>query len=311
MPANRSYGPDHPHLAWSALPTREPLQWPGGRPLALSVVVPLQFFELDPPAGAVTSKSLGGGLGPRPYPDYARMTHREYGHRVGVFRILDVLDEHGVTATVPIDAMTAERYPWLVQHLKERGVVLVGHGISVNRMISSRMTEDEERAYLTESLDRLEVALGERPTGWMGPEQGESERTPTLLAELGVTHVLDWPNDEQPVRMTVPTGDLVNVPTLHDLDDSYALYSRNLPLPTWESALLTAVDQMVADGAQHARVLALTFRPWLTGQPFRIGTLERLVAHAAATGQVWFATTAEVADAYRAAVPATDPALVA
>ncbi|WP_158277122.1 polysaccharide deacetylase family protein [Serinibacter arcticus] len=266
------------------------------------------------PEGSVTSRFLGGGLGARPFPDYARLTHREYGHRVGIFRILDVLEQFGVTPTIALDAMTAEFYPWLVRHLQQRGVTFLAHGIAVTRMISSAMTEQEERAYIVDSLDRLEEVLGERPRGWMGPEQGESERTPALLAELGIDHVCDWPNDEQPYPMTVPTGDLLSIPTLHDLDDSYALVHRNLPLSSWQTMLTDAVDQLITDGEDTARVLALTVRPWLTGQPFRIGVLEDLLAHAAATGKVWFATAEEVADAYRDCTTTTtrpSPALTA
>lgn len=301
MPANRTFGPDHPHHPWSPLPTRTPLRWPDGHPLAMSVIVPLEYFDLTPPPGAVVSKHLGGGLGPRPYPDYARFTHREYGHRVGIFRILDVLESHNVPVTIALDAMTAEHYPWLVEHLKSRGVSFIAHGIAVTRMISNEMTEDEERTYITDSLNRLEAVLGERPTGWMGPEQGESERTPALLAELGITHVCDWPNDEQPYAMTVPEGNLVSIPTLHDLDDSYSLCHRALPLSSWQRMLTRAVDKMVLDGADSARLLTITVRPWLTGQPFRIGVLDDVLGHAADTGSVWFATTDTIADAYRTA----------
>jgi hypothetical protein len=298
MPGTRRPGPDHPHHPWSPLPARPALRWSCGAPLAMSVLVVLEHFEVDAPDDAVRSAWLGGGLGARPYPDVLRYAHRQYGHRVGIFRVLDALEAVGAPASVAIDAMTAEAYPWLVRHLLGRGVEPVAHGIAVTRAISGRMTEVQERAYITESLDRLEAVLGVRPVGWMGPEHGESERTPALLAEAGVGYVCDWPNDEQPYAMTVPQGDLVSLPPMLEYDDGFALSHRKMPPDSWAAMLRAGIDQLVVDGAATARHLLLTVRPWLIGQPFRIGTLEAVMAHAAAS-DVWFASTGDVAADFR------------
>ncbi|MCH9672405.1 MAG: polysaccharide deacetylase family protein, partial [Gammaproteobacteria bacterium] len=197
MPAQRRPGMDHPHYEWSPISTRKPLRWPDNQPIALCVLVSLDHMEWEPPPGSHQSPVLAGGLGRRPAIDYARLTHREYGHRVGIFRVLDVLEKHGLPVTVAMDALTAEHYPYLVEHCLKRDCEFIGHGVSVSQMINSRMTEDEERAYIERSLSAVEVATGQRPQGWFGPEYGESIRTPQLLAELGVSYVCDWANDEQ------------------------------------------------------------------------------------------------------------------
>ena len=208
MPAQRRFGMDHEHYDWSPLSTRGILRWPDGARLALSVVVTLEQMEWLPPEGSFQAANLAGGSAARPFPDYARISHREYGHRVGIFRVLDVLERHGIRPTVAMDALTASNYPYLVRHCLDRGCEIIGHGISVSRMITGNMSEQQERDYIQESMDAVTQATGVAPVGWMGPEYGESERTPRLLGEAGVRYLCDWANDEQPYPLKVPVGEL-------------------------------------------------------------------------------------------------------
>ena len=106
---------------------------------------------------------------PGSFPTTPGCPHREYGHRVGIFRLLDVLEKHGVKATIAMDALTAEHYPYLVRHCLDRGCEIIGHGISVSRMITGNMSESEEREYIQTSLDMLNQATGTAPQGWFGP----------------------------------------------------------------------------------------------------------------------------------------------
>ena len=115
MPAERRFGMDHEHYDWSPLTKRGVLRWPEDARVALCVIVNLEQMEWTQAQGSY-SVELAGGLGPRSYPDYGRLTHREYGHRVGIFRVLDVLGKHGIKATIAMDALTAENYPYLVDH---------------------------------------------------------------------------------------------------------------------------------------------------------------------------------------------------
>lgn len=286
MPAERKPGMDHPHYAWSPISTRTPLRWPDGKPLALCVLISLNHMEWEPPAGSFQAHNLAGGLGRRPPIDFARLSHREYGHRVGIFRVMDVLAKHGIPLNVAMDGLTAENYPYLVNACRERDAEFVGHGMSVSRMVTSKMTESEERDYIKTSLDTLERACGTRPQGWFGPEYGESVRTPALLAEAGVGHVFDWINDEQPYPMTCPTGNLYALPITYELDDVNALWDRNLTLKRYETLIVEASEVLAADGAKNARTLVLHLHPWLIGQPFRIATLDRALGAMMASGNV-------------------------
>jgi hypothetical protein len=291
VPAERVAGYDHPHLSYAPLPSRPRLSFAGGQSLAVVPVILLEVHE-DPLPDWPQMRSVAGGL-ERDFPNISRVSTREYGHRVGIFRILDALDRHGIAPTVAIDALSAERYPFLLDWLTERGVEWIAHGISVTRPLGSFLEEEEEVGYVAETLDRLQEA-GVRSRGWLGPEYGESERTPVVLAEAGLDYVCDWCCDEQPVAMTVPQGSITAFPLSADLDDQTSLLNRMLDPAAYEDHLLAAVDQLAKDGAESARVLAFCIRPWLLGQPFRIGIFERFLAHASTTRDVCFLQPSEV-----------------
>jgi peptidoglycan/xylan/chitin deacetylase (PgdA/CDA1 family) len=239
-------------------------------------MVVLEYLEWQPPDGSITSRQLPGGLGHQlPFPDYVKHTHREYGHRVGIFRLLDMLERHRIAPLVAIDALTIERYPWLARHVRDRGCELVGHGISLSRMISSRMSADEERSYINDSLDAVATLTGARPQGWFGIEYNESERTPGLLAEAGVRYLCDWVNDEQPYPMHVPTGELWSVPLLLNADDAHTMGERRVPIDGYCRILVDSAQVMADDGGRH---LFIALRPWLSGQPFRARRLDQAFA---------------------------------
>ena len=299
MPAQRTFGMDHPHHEWSPIVSRPSLKWPGDAPVALCVVIPLEHMEWQAPPGSFQVARLSGGSSPREFPDYARLSHREYGHRVGIFRLLDVLEKYGVRATIAMDALTAEHYPFLVEHCLARGCEIIGHGISVSRMITSNMSEADERDYIRSSLDALTQATGSAPRGWFGPEYGESDRTPHLLAEAGLDYVCDWANDEQPYPMTAGERPFFALPLLYELDDVVSISHKLMPVFDYERMLGESFDVLREDGVATGRLMAVNWHPWLVGQPFRIGSIDRALAHITAQGGVWAATGSEIIDWYQ------------
>ena len=309
MSPNRDYvapelgtGPDHGHYDYRALNAHSAgLRWPKEAAVALCVIVTLEHLEWRRPEGSYVSPTLSGGYGNRPHPDVTRWSHREYGHRVGVFRIFETLQRHGITPTVAMDALTARNYPFLVKHCLDLGAEIIGHGISVSRMITSGMDEAEERAYIAESLEALTEAAGKRPAGWLSPEYGESRRTPQLLAEAGVRYVCDWVNDEQPYRMHVPEGELYALPVTFPLDDVEAMWDRRIEVGRWARMMTETFDRLRAEGERNGRLLVLNLHPWLTGQAFRIGRLDAALAHMMSSGSVWTATGSEIVDWFASA----------
>ena len=299
MPAERRPGMDHEHYQWSPINRRGALRWPDGARVALCVVVTLEKMEWEAPPGSFTV-ALAGGLGDRPFPDYARVTHREYGHRVGIFRVLDVLEKHGIPATVAMDALTAEANPYLVEHCRQRGAEIIGHGISASRMITGRMTEEDEEEYVNSSVEALRQATGAAPQGWLGPEYGESERTPGILAAAGVSYVCDWVNDEQPYSLTTPNGDMCALPLMWELDDVNALSDRRLPIDRYARLLQESFDGLYEGSRESGLLLAFNLHPWLIGQPFRVRFLDEALGHMVRRQGVWAATGSQIAEWFRA-----------
>ena len=253
--------------------------------------------------GTYQLPTLAGGYGPGPFPDVTAWSHREYGHRVGIFRVLEALDAHGVKPTIAMDAITAEHYPFLVRHCRTRGDEVIGHGISVSRMITGRMSEEEERDYIRTSVESLTRAIGTAPRGWLGPEYGESTRTPRLLAQAGIRYVCDWVNDEQPYPLKVPEGELYALPISLPIDDLNALWDRRMDIDRYGAMIKETFDALYREGASSGRLLVLHLHPWLIGQPFRIGCLEDALRHIMRREGVWTATGAQIVDWYRRVQP--------
>lgn len=309
MAADRTYafpdlhrGMDHDLYDWSPLNhTRPRLHWPHSARVALCVIVSLEHMEWRRPEGHFEVPNLAGGYGPGPFPDVTAWSHREYGHRVGVFRVLDVLHKHAIKPTIAMDAMTAEHYPFLRRHCLSRGAEIIGHGISLNRVITSRMSEQAERDYIRTSIDALVRTTGTAPQGWLGPESGESARTPRLLAEAGIRYVCDWANDEQPYRFLLPQGELHALPVSLPLDDINALWERRIDIDRYGRMICESFDALYRDGADNARLLVLNLHPFLIGQPFRIGCLDAALGYIMRRASVWAATGAEIIDWYASA----------
>lgn len=298
------YGMDHDHYDWTPLHAdRAALRWPDNASLALCVIVTLEHMEWRRPPEGDPIPNLAGGYGPSPFPDVTAWSHREYGHRVGVFRVLDVLDQYGIKPTIAMDALTAEHYPFLVRHCLRRGDEIIGHGVSVNRMITSRMSESEEREYIQTALHALTRATGKPPVGWLGPELGESTRTPQLLASLGLRYICDWGNDEQPYPFKVPQGELYALPIALPLDDVNALWDRRIDIDRYRDMIKETFETLYAEGARNGRLLVLHLHPWLIGQPFRIGRLAEALGHIMQHQGVWAASGTEIIDWYRAHPP--------
>ena len=283
-------GQDHEHYEWRPIATRPRVRWPNGARAALCVLVVLDVYEWKMRAGDFRPASAPPH-GPRAW------SHHEYGHRVGIFSVMDVLDKHGIRATVAMDGATAENYPFIVQECQKRGWEFIAHGLTLQRPITSRMTEEQERAYVRGSIAAVQRGTGIRPVGWLGIDFNESARTPELLADEGILYVCDWPNDEQPYKMK--NRNAYFLPTLLDLDDEYTMAApRNVPVMEYGQMLQRAFDAIYQDSGDSGRVMAFTLHPYLIGQPFRVKYLDVALAHISNFGGVWKATGREIVEAY-------------
>jgi hypothetical protein len=298
MPADRRPGYDQPYLPSSLLPERAPGRFTGPLEGVAVAIVPILLLEVyeDPIPDWPQYRSVAGGL-ERAYPNISRVSTREYGHRVGIFRLVEELDARGIRPTVAIDALTAERYPRLVEWLSARDAEWIAHGIAVTRPLSDHLSETSEHEYVVDTLRRLRTA-GIQTDAWMSPEYGESARTPRILAANGVRSVFDWCADERPLLLGGTDGPLVAFPMSADLDDQTALANRMLDPDAYGSHLVDAVERLALDGQHDARMLGIAFRPWLTGQPFRTQQFVRLLDAAERTAGATITTASTALTAF-------------
>ncbi len=291
-----------PHHDWfdsTPIVKRKAVAWPNGARLAVGIVVSIEQYEMAQAPGAFIPATLPGGMGRGPYPDFRSYSLREYGNRIGVFRVMEALDRHGLKATAAIDASVAVNKPVIASECVKRGWEIAAHGNAVTQVLSSKLDESQERAQIAEALKAIEKATGHKPAGWHGPEYGESARTPGLLAELGLEYVLDWPNDEQPYAMRTASGSLVSLPMLVDFDDVFAHWYRKLSMARWQRSIADALDWMIEDGKTRPRMLILNLHPWLIGQPWRISYLDAVLADLKQRQGVWCATAGEIASRWQ------------
>lgn len=290
----RAPGMDHDLYPYSNLFERAPLAWPGGAAVAVGIVVSLEWFPITPQ----DTPFRAPGHMQTTYPDYRHYTSREYGTRVGVYRMLDALAARGIRASFATNSAICERYPALAASILAAGHEIVAHATDMNATIATGLAEDDERAIIADALDAIEATTGVRPTGWLSIARSQSWNTPDLLAGLGVKYMLDWVNDELPFRMKTRAGAIVNVPLNHELSDRQVITTQQNSAQSYRQQIIDACDWLLGEaGGGAGRMLPLHLTPYIMGLPYRIGELEALLDDLAARSGVGFLTTGELAGA--------------
>lgn len=301
MPDEIRPGMDHAIYSWYPLPNRPPLHWPNDARLAIVILASLHRYDWRIPPDAYKSPDLPGGIGTSglPFPDVYGYTSREYGQRVGFYRVMRILDDHGVRASLALNAALADDHPEIIEASADRGWEILAHGLSVTRMITSRMSEDEEEEYVAQSIKAIERKTGTRPVGWVGPEYGESGRTTQLLAAQGIEYVCDWANDDQPYRMNTRNGTLYSLPVNLELADTFSHWRQRIQIDQYAQMVMDAFDVLYREGRQSGRLLVWHIHPWLIGHPWRSKYLDRVLTHIGRVAGVWNATGSEVIDWFK------------
>jgi allantoinase len=291
----RDYGP----FPYSPMVRRPPLHWPGGERIALWIIPNIEFFSLREKVPA----AAGGSGGPAP--DVFAWSLRDYGNRVGVFRLMDVLDRHGLRGTVALNSDVCANHPEILAEGNARGWEWMGHNQSNTRRLNAIPPEDE-CGVIADTLATIERATGARPRGWLSSGLQETWATLGHLAAEGCDYVADWPNDDQPYLMEAGAGrTLVSVPYGGEINDKPAFENRNRTADEFRDMICRAFDVLWREGATSARVMAIALHPYIIGAAHRIGALEDALAYIDTHDGVWKTTGAEIARAYRAIVPQT------
>ena len=275
---------------------RKPFTWPGNATLAVWVVPNVEVWRYDSPAGQAIQPNDRGIV-----PDVVNYAWREYGIRVGLWRIADALDAAGIKATVALNSAVTEAYPKAVDEMKRRGWEFMGHGVTNTENLAG-LSADKERPLIQNVLKTIEQATGRRPRGWLGPSLAETHSTLDILAEEGVEYCGDWNSDDQPYPMKVRTGRMFSIPYCMEINDIPLIIRKGYTGEQYLQSVVDQFDTLYADSAKQPRVLGLPLHPMITGQPLRSRYFERALAHMKKHERVWFATGSEIIDAYRRAI---------
>jgi peptidoglycan/xylan/chitin deacetylase (PgdA/CDA1 family) len=294
---HRRRGLDHRRFEYEPIFRRDPLVWPGGKPVALWISVAVEFFPFDGPPQPF--RPLGGL--DRGYPDFWGFSNRDYGNRVGIYRIMQVLDRFGLRATAAVNSTAATRFPRLVEEAVGRDWEIAAHGVDMGRLHHEGIPAAEERAVIEEVRDTLARASGRPVKGWYSPGRAESSNTLRLLCECRFEYVADWANDDLPYMMKADKGTLCAMPLTHEWADRFLLVHHNRTVEDYERQVLQAFHSLKteAERSEGGRILSLSLSPWVIGYPHRIAALERILGEITKSNAVWPATGIEIAGAFK------------
>ncbi len=291
---HRQHGYDHEIYSWSALRDRKPVAWPDGKKVAVWVCVSLEWFPITP---SDTPFRAPGHM-QTSYPDYRHYTAREYGTRVGFYRLLDAFKKAGVKVSVATNGAIADRYPEIITDIIAEGHEIIAHSTDMNGTIASGLPVEEERALIAQSLASIEAASGKRPTGWLSIARSQSWNTPDLLKEAGLTYACDWVNDELPYRFN---NGLINLPLNHELSDRQIITVQQQSADSYATQMLDAFDWLAGETDDYGgRMLPLHVTPYIMALPYRISAFEHLLEQLAARPEAWVATGEEIVASWEA-----------
>jgi peptidoglycan/xylan/chitin deacetylase (PgdA/CDA1 family) len=273
-------GMDHGRYAFSQLHERAPLRWPQGKPLALWINLSIEHFPLNPSGKPV---KLPGNM-TMPYPDLRHFTLRDYGNRVGVYRIFKALDQFNAKASTAINAEAVERFPYLMDMIASRGHEVLGHSWNMDTAHAGGLAKDAEAELIEKSFATLQSRFGKPVQGWLSPGKLQSPHTPDLLAAQGIRYCCDWVNDDMPYRFHTAAGELWNLPLSTELEDRFVLLDNLHSAQSWSLQVMDAMTLLLAEAKRRnsPRMLGLNIHPWVMGQPHRMKHFEAVLAFAAA-----------------------------
>ena len=285
------YGP----YTYSPINRRPKWKWPNGARLALWVCPNLEFFPLNRPYTAHPMQKAAD----EKVPTLRAWGVRDYGNRVGIFRIMEVLNRYGIRATASLNADLCDHHPQIVEDAAKLGWEFLGHN-RTNSVWLNAVPPGEERELIHYSTEKLRQTSGKRPLGWLSAGIAETWNTLDHLVEEDYLYVCDWVNDDQPYKMTVNGKQLVYLPYSYEVNDMAQVVSRYASVDDFEMTIRRTFDVLYREGAESARVMAICLHPYVTGVPHRIGGLDSALKYICGHDDVWLTTGEEIVRAYLA-----------
>ena len=248
---------------YSPIIDRPIIKWPNGERVALWISPNVEHYEYMPDDDAARTPW------PRtPFPDVQQYSYRDYGNRVGFWRMLETLDKYNIRSCVSLNVAVLEHFPEIRDAMAERNYDYMSHGIYNTRYLYT-YTEEQEREFYRDTIETLKLHTGKQLKGMLGPAISGTERTPDLMAEAGLIYHTDWMHDDQPVPIKVKSGKLISVPYSIELNDSSLLRDNHYEGDYFARICKAQFDQLYKEGAESGRVMCIALHPFLIGQPPR------------------------------------------
>ncbi len=282
--------PSHGRYAYSAITRRPVYDWPGAKRLAVYLGVNLEHFAFG--------TGLGAELAPGgPQPDVLNYAWRDYGNRVGVWRMIELFDQLALPASVLVNSSIYAYCPEVMDAFRTRGDEVLGHG-RTNSERQGVLDEVSEKALIDETTAAIVAAEGQAPKGWLGPWISQSLVTPDLLKEGGYDYLLDWCQDDQPIWFSTRDGRrILSLPYPQELNDIPAIVARKDSASQFADTIIDQFDEMLDQSRAMPLVMGIALHPYIVGQPYRLRQLRRALAHIAARrADIWITTAGAIAD---------------
>jgi allantoinase len=280
----------HGRYDYSPITARGDYQWPNGTRLAAYIAVNVEHFSFGEGLGAQLVPS--GGM----EPDVLNYTWRDYGNRVGVWRMLAEFDRLKLPVAVLVNSEIYNYCPQVIDAFRQRGDEIVAHGRTNSERQSSLYLENEAQLIkeVTATIARHE---GRSPKGWLGPWISESFQTPDLLKAEGYSYVLDWCHDDQPTWLRTGSGPLLSIPYPQEVNDIPAIVVRKVGASEFADMVVGQLEEMLAQSSEQPLVAGIALHPYIVGQPFRLRHLRRALEYLAShRDKIWLAHTGAIAD---------------
>ena len=279
----------HDRYDYSAIIDRPDYDWPEGKRLAVYIGLNLEHFAFG--------TGLGGELAPGgPQPDVLNYAWRDYGNRVGVWRMLELFDQLQLPVSVLLNSTIYDYCPGVVAAFRQRGDEIVAHGRS-NAERQGILPEAEERQLISEATEAIRQHEGKPPAGWLGPWISQSLLTPDLLQEQGYRYLLDWCHDDQPTWFRTRQGRILAVPYPQEINDIPAIMVRRAGAAEFAAMIIDNIDEMLQQARAQPLVMGIALHPYIVGQPFRLRHLRRALAHIARQREdIWLTTAGAIAE---------------
>ena len=284
-------------VPYSAMPDRPRLHLPGSARIAVWIIANAEYWDSS---HAMPRTLLPPPMGLPLIPDIPNWTWHEYGMRVGIWRIAELLNSLGIRATFAVNGMVCERYPRIAETALKREWEFIGHGFVQEPL---HQAEDQASA-IGRTIDAIRRFTGRAPRGWESPGLAETLDTVDLLANAGIEYVADWVLDDQPCQINATGGgSIISVPYTVEVNDVSVMAVQRLSSEEFLNRGIRQFDRLYDEGRQNARFMAISVHPYLSGVPHRIGHLEELIRHITAHPDVLMWTGEQILDWYKAAQP--------